>query len=172
MLDLSILLTYWAATGRQKYPAMQPHHTIPYISDIGADDLKPLFITCSILSTAPFAVWYTAQRRSVFKDFPKPQRLIKAAIILNMISTIVGSLSLCLLAGFDIVGYKTIHDPLLLVFIVAYICFAIFTCVEYHGIGRLAGRPKQSLCLWWQVDPKDWSVSETTGRKSHYWWSL
>jgi hypothetical protein len=164
MLDLSILLTYWAATGRQKYPAMQPHHTIPYISDIGADDLKPLFIACSILSTAPFAVWYSTQRwRRVFREYPKPRRIIKAVVALNMLSAIVGSLALCLLAGFDIVGHKFIHDPLLLVFIVAYICFGVFTCIEYHGTGKLTVN-EESSHLQPQIDRRDCFGSAITTR--------
>lgn len=49
---LSLLLT-WVGTGRPHY--VSQNGSIPYISDVGADFLKPLFITgCSITAVAFF----------------------------------------------------------------------------------------------------------------------
>ena len=46
---LLVMLIVWELEGRHHYASMSPKQTIAYISDIGAQGLKPLFIAgCSV----------------------------------------------------------------------------------------------------------------------------
>lgn len=48
---LASFMIYWSTTGRPTYSSMSSSQSIPYISDIGAFRLKPLFITDTSITT-------------------------------------------------------------------------------------------------------------------------
>ncbi|KAH7336537.1 Frag1/DRAM/Sfk1 family-domain-containing protein [Rhexocercosporidium sp. MPI-PUGE-AT-0058] len=45
------LLIHWTSTGKPHYPSMDATQSIAYISDVGAQSLKPLFIAGSCVTT-------------------------------------------------------------------------------------------------------------------------
>lgn len=52
------MLITWLVEGRPIYPSMETGQTIAYISDLGAQGLKPLFIAGSAVSVVCLLVSY------------------------------------------------------------------------------------------------------------------
>ena len=88
-----------------------------FISDIGAQHLKPLFITGSCITTVSLDLsilserWFHSQKSIV----EKKSRLNKIFAVLSIGAAVVGTLGLVLLSILDVVHYKTIHQTLLIV---------------------------------------------------------
>lgn len=63
VVTILALISTWVAKGSAHYPEMWPIQHLPYISNIGASDWgRPLFITGSILTAAPFSVTFVGER--------------------------------------------------------------------------------------------------------------
>ena len=143
---LTMLIT-WSATGEPHYVTMDG--TIPYISDIGADILKPLFIVgCSITGVGFFLClvierWLRHSRRYVMAvvvcaprtDYPSRlvpamRRRERAFAALAIFGSFVGGVGLICLSVFDTKLYTSLHRVFLLVFILGVGISAIFSVGE------------------------------------------
>ncbi|KAL4248003.1 hypothetical protein ABKN59_002352 [Abortiporus biennis] len=113
---LAMLIT-WLAQGRPHYVSQDG--SIAYISDVGADILKPLFITGHSGRLIP-----TMRRRE------------KVFSSLAILGSFIGGLGLILLSIFDTKRYQNAHRAFLLVFIVGVGLSAIFTVIEYRWISH------------------------------------
>lgn len=111
--------------------------TIAYISDIGAQELKPLFIAGSVvtvvlLDLAFFAERWLRHRGRLVRNQSSGERVL---VWLSIFFAVVGAAGLILLSIFDTWRHKRLHDVFLLLFIGGYWLSAVFTCWEYQRLG-------------------------------------
>ena len=147
---LAMLIT-WLARGRPKYVTMDGK--IAYISDVGADFLKPLFIVGCCITAVGFVItliverWLRHEGRygfgvSLLRDSSSCQRLFgyrlppdmrvreKVFSALAILSSAVAGVGLILLSVFDTKHFTTLHRLFLLVFMLGVWLTAICSVVE------------------------------------------
>jgi len=132
------LLIYWNVdTGRVHYSSMTEGQVIAYISDIGADYLKPLFITGCVITTIFLDLSFGSDRWLRHKGRLVPNTTTGEKILsgLTILFALVGTAGLILLSIFDTVRHHNLHDVFLLLFIGGYCLSAIFICWEYQRLG-------------------------------------
>lgn len=134
---LITMLVYWSLTGRPHYVSMSEGQTIPYISDIGADTLKPLFITMSAVVVVSFDLAFIFERwlRHAGRLTPNTSIWQKIYSGCALVAAIAGAAGLILLSVFDTRRHNRLHNIFLAVFIIGYIISAIFICWEYQRLG-------------------------------------
>ncbi|PMD26047.1 Frag1/DRAM/Sfk1 family protein [Hyaloscypha hepaticicola] len=131
------LLIHWNVDGRPHYPSMDPNQTIAYISDVGAESLKPLFIAGSCVTTIFLDISFLSERwlrhrGRLAANISMTEKVLSG---LSMVFALVGTAGLILLSIFDTLRYPTLHDIFLLLFVVGYVVSAIFICWEYQRLG-------------------------------------
>jgi Frag1/DRAM/Sfk1 family len=131
------LLVTWNIDGRPHYPSMENDQSVAYISDVGADKLKPLFIAGSCVTTifldlSFFSERWLRHRGRLAANVTMTEKVLSG---LSMGFAVIGTAGLILLSIFDTRRYPTLHDIFLLLFIVGYVVSAIFICWEYQRLG-------------------------------------
>lgn len=131
------MLGTWIVEGSPHYPSMSSSQRIAYISDIGAQGLKPLFIAGSAVTVVVFDVVFITERwlRHKGRLAKNTGKFEKACSVIAVIGSIVGAAGLIFLSIFDTLRHPKTHDKLLVVFIVGYVVSAIFICAEYQRLG-------------------------------------
>lgn len=141
------LLISWATTtvrlptgelqSPPRYITMDRGQTIAYISDVGAQHLKPLFIAGSIVTTVFLDLAFLSERwlRHRGRLARNTTSLEKTLSYLGILFAVFGSAGLILLSIFDTLHYPTAHDCFLLLFIAGYVVSAVFICWEYQRLG-------------------------------------
>ena len=132
------MLLHWIIdTHRRHYPSMQEGASIAYISDIGAQKLKPLFIAGSTVVVVTLDLSFFAERwlRHRGRLVRNQSTGEKTLAILSIIFAVAGAAGLILLSIFDTYHHKKLHDGFLLLFIGGYWLSAVFTCWEYQRLG-------------------------------------
>ncbi|KAI0787779.1 Frag1/DRAM/Sfk1 family-domain-containing protein [Fomes fomentarius] len=130
------LLITWLASGRPKY--VSQGGKIAYISDVGADKLKPLFVVgCAITAVSFFLSllverWLRHDGRLV-ANMRRRERVLSSLAILG---SFIGGCGLILLSIFDTKRYTNPHRLFLLIFIVGVGLSAIFTILQYWWISQ------------------------------------
>ncbi|KAF9886210.1 Protein sfk1 [Aspergillus nanangensis] len=116
---------------------MESGQTIAYISDVGAQGLKPLFITGSVITVVFLDLSFIAERwlRHAGQLVPNKGWFDKACAIGSIFFSIAGALGLILLSIFDTLRHPHKHDGFLVMFLVGYLISAILICAEYLRIG-------------------------------------
>ncbi|KAF1836566.1 hypothetical protein BDW02DRAFT_493206 [Decorospora gaudefroyi] len=134
---LVTMLVYWAATGKPIYSTMSEGQHIPYISDIGASNLKPMFIAMSAVTVVTFSLAFVFERwlRHKGRLVANTSKWQKIYSVCATVTAIIGAAGLILLTVFDAKRHNQLHDAFLGVFIIAYIISAIFICWEYQRLG-------------------------------------
>lgn len=132
---LSMLIT-WLATGRPHYVSMDG--SIAYISDIGADILKPLFIAGCTITAICFFLSLCVERGLRHAGRLMPHMRTRERIFghLAMFGSFVGSCGLILLSIFDTKRHTSLHRVFLLVFMLGVAISAIFTVIEFRWLSR------------------------------------
>jgi len=132
---LAMLIT-WLAQGQPKYVSMDG--SIAYISDIGADILKPLFIVGCSITAVGFVLTLMVERwlRHEGRLPPNMRRREKVFSVLAILSSVVGGTALILLSVFDTKRYTTHHRLFLLIFMLGVWFTAIFSVVEYRWLSK------------------------------------
>jgi len=135
---LLAMLLKWVTDGSPHYPSMTPTQNIAYISDIGAQYLKPLFIAGSVvtvvtLDAAIMAERWLRHRGILIKNTSTSEKVLSG---LAIVCAIAGAAGLILLSIFDTLRHPKLHDSFLLLFIGGYVLSAIFTCAEYQRLGK------------------------------------
>ncbi|RPD59993.1 hypothetical protein L226DRAFT_463244 [Lentinus tigrinus ALCF2SS1-7] len=130
------MLITWLAQGRPHYVSMDGN--IAYISDVGADILKPLFIVGCAITGVSFFLSLSIERwlRHQGRLLPNMRRRERVLSSLAILGSFIGGCGLILLSIFDTKRFTSLHRVFLLVFIVGVGLSAIFTVVEYHWISR------------------------------------
>ncbi|TVY18445.1 Protein sfk1 [Lachnellula arida] len=131
------LLIHWNVIGKPHYPSMDANQDIAYISDVGAEGLKPLFIAGSCVTTVFLDLSFLSERwlRHNGRLAKNTTTIEKVLSGLSMIFALIGTAGLILLSIFDTLRHPTLHDIFLLLFIVGYVVSAIFICWEYQRLG-------------------------------------
>ena len=133
---LAMLIT-WEAEGSPHYPSMSSNQHIAYISDIGAQGLKPLFIAGCVVTTVFLDLSFASERwlrhtGRLAKNLGKAEKVLSA---LAIVFAVAGTCGLILLSIFDTLHHPHLHDGFLLLFIAGYVISAIFICAEYQRLG-------------------------------------
>ena len=133
---LVAMITVYYAQG--KGPYFWQRSTIPYISDIGASFLQPLFIAGCSVTSACFVASLSIERllRHHGRLHADLRRREKAFSWLAILGAVIGAVGLITLACRNDRDHKTEHDIFLLVFIVGVALSAIFTIVEFRWISK------------------------------------
>lgn len=130
------LLIHWTSTGKPHYAPMAANQRIAYISDVGAQSLKPLFIAGSCVTTIFLDLAFLSdvflRHRGRLANLTGYGRIVSA---LSLVFAAVGTAGLILLSIFDTLRYHTLHDVFLLMFIAGYVISAVFICWEYQRLG-------------------------------------
>ncbi|CAM1508488.1 Fc.00g053360.m01.CDS01 [Cosmosporella sp. VM-42] len=134
---LGMLLHWIINDDSEHYTSMADTASIAYISNIGADDLKPLFIAGCCVTTLFLDLSFAAERwlRHRGRLVPNGSTGEKVLVALTIVFALVGTAGLVLLSIFDTAHYKKLHDIFLLLFIAGYLLSAIFICWEYQRLG-------------------------------------
>jgi len=126
------MIIVWLAQGQPKYTSMSPNQRIAYISDIGADVLKPLFVTGSAFTGVFFFCSLLAMRR----NHSLIRRLERTLDVLSVLAGLMGAVCLLLLAVFDTRRHPSLHRLFLLLFMLGVVFSALFTTIEYRRLGK------------------------------------
>lgn len=132
------LLIKWNVDGQPHYPSEDRGQTIAYISDVGAQGLKPLFIAGSSVTVVAVEIGFFADRwlRHRGRLARNITVLEKWLSGLSMVFALIGAAGLILLTIFDTWRHPRAHDVFLLLFIVGYVVSAIFICWEFQRLGH------------------------------------
>jgi hypothetical protein len=116
---------------------MEPGQNIAYISDIGAQRLKPLFIAMGAVTVVTFDLGFIIERwlRHTGRLARNTSLWQKFCSIASMIAAIAGGAGFVLLTIFDTLHHDRLHDAMLGLFIGGYVVSAIFICWEYQRLG-------------------------------------
>jgi len=116
---------------------MEAGQSIAYISDIGAFQLQPLFITGSVITVVFLDIGLVAERwlRHTGRLAKNTSLSQKVLSIISILFAIAGAAGLILLSNFDTYHHPRAHDVFLLIFIGGYVISAIFLCAEYQRLG-------------------------------------
>jgi uncharacterized membrane protein YbjE (DUF340 family) len=130
------MIITWAATGTPHYASMDGN--IPYISDVGASYLKPLFITGASITAVGFVASLFVERilRShgrLIENFRKRERVFSWLAILG---SVIGGAGLILLTIFDTLRHSSLHRLFLLIFMVGVALSAVFSIIEFRWIAK------------------------------------
>lgn len=144
---LGLLLHWIVDTHRVVYASMSGDQTIAYISDVGASNLKPLFVVGCIITTVFLDLSFGSDRllRHQGRLVPNTSTGEKVLSGLTIFFALVGTIGLGCLSGFDTLRYPRLHDIFLLLFIVGYLLSAIFICWEYQRLGKSEQSPSNPL---------------------------
>lgn len=134
---LLAMLIVWELEGHPHYASMSANQHIAYISDIGAEGLKPLFIAGCCVTTVFLDLSFASERwlrhtGRLAKNLGVAEKVLSG---LSIIFAIAGTCGLILLSIFDTLHYPHLHDGFLLLFIAGYVISAIFICAEYQRLG-------------------------------------
>ncbi|MCJ1308857.1 hypothetical protein MMC25_002512 [Agyrium rufum] len=135
---LLAMLIVWEVEGSPYYPSFSPGQRIAYISDIGAQGLKPLFIAGCCVTTIFLDLSFFAERwlRHTGQLQRNTTRLEKILSGFAITFAVAGTAGLILLSIFDTLRHPHLHDGFLLLFVGGYVISAIFLCAEYQRLGK------------------------------------
>jgi len=132
---LMTLLIYWTGpAGRILYPTMDPTEDLAFISDVGAEEMKPLFIAACTVTSLLLTATLCADRWLRFKGrlVPHATRVESVLSWLAIGFVGIGTLALVALTIWDMARHKNEHQVLLLFFMGGYICAAILVCWRHQ----------------------------------------
>ena len=139
------LLLWWVTKGEPILPSMaeptdahpSDHQTIAYISDTGAFQLKPVFITMSAIMAVTLNLSFLAERwlRHNGRLAPNTSRVQKGLSFASIVFAMIGGAGIILLSIFDTYRHPRLHDVFLVLFIGGYIISAICLCAGYQRLG-------------------------------------
>ncbi|EIM91459.1 uncharacterized protein STEHIDRAFT_48451 [Stereum hirsutum FP-91666 SS1] len=133
---LLAMIVTWAAQGKPIY--VSEDGTIPYISDIGADILKPLFIVGCSFNGVSLVLALTIERilRHRGRLVPSMRKREAAFSYLAILGSIIGGAGVILLSIFDTKRHPSLHRGFLLMFLVGVVISAFFTIGEYMWLSK------------------------------------
>ncbi|CAI7626742.1 unnamed protein product [Penicillium palitans] len=125
---LLAMLGHWTMIGEPRYGLMKPGQNIPFISDIGAQELKPLFMIGSITTVLLLNL-------SFYKHVQNQSYISKACTHGSFFFTVVGSTGLIMLSVLDNIAHHFMHDVCVTIFIVGFLLSAALMCLDYIYLG-------------------------------------
>ncbi|KAJ5976986.1 hypothetical protein N7501_000328 [Penicillium viridicatum] len=125
---LLAMLGHWTMIGEPRYGLMKPGQNIPFISDIGAQELKPLFMIGSITTVLLINL-------SFYKHVQNKSYISKLCTHGSFFFTVVGSTGLIMLSVLDNIAHHFMHDVCVTIFIVGFLLSAALMCLDYIYLG-------------------------------------
>ncbi|KAJ5996143.1 hypothetical protein N7499_007542 [Penicillium canescens] len=125
---LLAMLGHWTMIGEPRYGLMKPGQNIPFISDIGAQELKPLFMIGCITTVLLLNL-------SFYQFIQNKGYVNKLCTHASFFFTVLGSTGLILLSVFDNIDHHITHDVFVTIFIVGYLISAALMCLDYVHLG-------------------------------------
>ncbi|KAJ5758127.1 Frag1/DRAM/Sfk1 [Penicillium nucicola] len=125
---LLAMLGHWTMIGEPRYGLMKPGQNIPFISDIGAQELKPLFMIGCITTVLLLNL-------SFYQFIQSRGYVNKLCTHASFFFTVIGSTGLILLSVFDNIDHHFTHDVFVTIFIVGYLISAALMCLDYVHLG-------------------------------------
>jgi hypothetical protein len=131
------MLIVWNMEDKPQYASFDPGQTIAYISDVGAEGLKPLFIAGCVVATvfldlSLLSERWLRHRGRLASNITTSEKVLSS---LSIVFAIVGTVGLICLSIFDTLRHPRLHDIFLLLFIAGYVISAILLCWEYQRLG-------------------------------------
>jgi hypothetical protein len=126
---------------------MDAPQSIAFISDVGAQTLKPLFIAGSCVTTIFLDASLVSERclrhsGRLVANLSTTEKVL-SGLILGF--ALIGTAGLILLSIYDTWRHPNLHDLFLLIFIAGYVLSAVFICWEYHRLGTRTCTPVPKL---------------------------
>ncbi|KAJ7841327.1 Frag1/DRAM/Sfk1 [Mycena olivaceomarginata] len=120
---LSMLITWLAQGGTSRPRYSSQSQSIAYISDVGADMLKPLFVVGCCITAVAFFLSLVIERylRHSGRLIPTMRRREKVFNALAVLGSVVGGAGLILLSIFDTKRHMQLHRGFLLMFMYRWI---------------------------------------------------
>jgi hypothetical protein len=147
---LIIFLATWAHEHHVRYPSQETNQKYPYISDIGAQTLKPLFIAgctfTAILLNATLSASLWRRRCSLSVIDQSIQILVLS--ILEMATSFLGTVGLISLSIWDTWRYPRAHKIFLGLFVIGYLLNAVVACVGYYWFKLACANPCKYAPPW------------------------
>lgn len=133
---LMAMLITWRAQGRPHYVSQTGN--IPFISDIGADILKPLFIVICAITAVCFMLSLVMERWLRHSGRLPPNMATREKVFagLAIFGAVLGGAGLILLSIFDTKRHVHLHRVFLLIFMVGVAISAIFTVLEFRWLNK------------------------------------
>ncbi|KAI5308298.1 hypothetical protein KEM55_006063 [Ascosphaera atra] len=134
---LIAMLCNWSVRGHHHIKSMDQGQKVPFISDIGAFGLKPLFIAGAATSASMFTSVFVIERwmRHARQLAPNTNKREKIFACCSIFFAVMGACGIIFLSIFDTWNHNNVHDAMLVLFIVGYILSAVFICLEYYSLG-------------------------------------
>lgn len=134
---LIAMLVVWNVEGRPHYASMGERQSIAYISDVGAQGLKPLFIAASCVMVVFLDLSFISERWLRHRGRLARNRTVTEKVLtsLSLVCALVGTVGLICLTIFDTLRHPHLHDVFLILFMAGYLLSAIFICWEYQRLG-------------------------------------
>lgn len=131
------MLIVWNVEDKPQYASFDSGQTIAYISDVGAEGLKPLFIAGCAVATVFLDLSFLSERwlrhrGRLARNITTSEKVLSS---LSVVFAIVGTVGLICLSIFDTLRHPRLHDIFLLLFIAGYVISAILLCWEYQRLG-------------------------------------
>lgn len=134
--QLGLILQWVMVTHKTtSYATMHAGQKVPYLSDIGANEMKPLFMAGFALSAIFFSLGLTVDRWVVALSLDFITRWQRVRSSSMIVCVWLGSAFLVLMTAYDTTGTHWIHIIFLAVFFFKYAGLASTFCWElfYHG---------------------------------------
>lgn len=125
--SLALLFHWIVDTNRSHYDSFQPGQTVAYVSDAGANQMKPLFIVGAIVTSVTFDIFLILRSQVAFREYKRGQKILSTAAV---IFSFAGTLGFCAISIFDVRSYRPVHEAFLSFFLVAYIIMAALLWAE------------------------------------------
>ena len=135
------LLIPWLIQGRPRLASFDDNQTIAFISDLGAFDLKPLFIAGAFATAALYVASLLANRALQRRHAPGATCGEHTLTVFALVGSSAGGTAVGLLAIFDNFRFTQTHDRLLVVFIAGNLLSAAALVAEYGLVTRHRDRP-------------------------------
>jgi len=146
------MLLWWIVNDHSRHlPTMSDNATIAFISNIGAEELWPLFIAGCVLTAIFLDLAFISERwlRHNGRLVPNSTLTEKVLSILSLIAAAVGTVGLVCLSIFRTGRHSKLHWLFLGLFIAGYLFSAIFLCWEYQRLGmKYREYSKLRLSFW------------------------
>ncbi|KAJ5691222.1 hypothetical protein N7488_011957 [Penicillium malachiteum] len=136
---LSSMLGHWVMLGEPTFGRMKPGQTIPFISDIGARELKPLFMIGSFITMLFMNITF-------YQFVQYKEHVNNVSMYLSFFFAIFGSLGLIMLSVFDNLDHLLLHDSFVAVFMTGYLVSAAVVCIDYFYL-RLSSRVNKRMLM-------------------------
>lgn len=142
------MLLWWIVDDHSRHlPTMSENATIAFISNIGAEQLWPLFIAGCVLTAIFLDLAFISERwlRHNGRLVPNSSMSEKVLSILSLVAAAVGTVGLICLSIFRTGRHSKLHWLFLGLFIAGYLFSAIFLCSEYQRLGMSTSSPNSPM---------------------------